>query len=51
MLVLFPSNALLWSLSSEATWVVRASSDALVWKTREMWMLPRDVTGKLSYRL
>ncbi len=42
--VSFPSNALLWSLSSEATWVVRASSGALVWKTREMWMLPRDVT-------
>ncbi len=24
--------------------MVRASSGALVWKTREMWMLPRDVT-------
>ncbi len=30
--VSFPSNALLWSLSSGATWVVRASSGALVWK-------------------
>ncbi len=45
MLVSFSSNALLWSLSSEATWVVRVSSGALV------WMLPRDVTEKLSYRL
>ncbi len=31
-MVLFPSNALLWSLSSETTWVVRASPGALGWK-------------------
>ncbi len=30
--VSFPSNALLWSLSSETTWVVRASPGALGWK-------------------
>ncbi len=44
--VLFPSNALLWSLSSETTWVGSCVFGCSRVETRDMWMLPRDVTEK-----
>ncbi len=44
--VSFPSNALLWSLSSETTWVGSCVSGCSRVETRDMWMLPRDVTEK-----
>ncbi len=49
--VSFPSNALLWSLSSEATWVVRASSGALVWKHVICGCCRVTSQKRLSYRL
>ncbi len=49
--VSFPSNALLWSLSSEATWVVRASSGALVWKHMICGCCRVTSQKRLSYRL
>ncbi len=44
--VSFPSNALLWSLSSETTWVGSCVFGCSRVETRDMWMLPRDVTEK-----
>ncbi len=49
--VSFPSNALLWSLSSEATWVVRASSGALGWKHVICGCCRVTSQKRLSYRL
>ncbi len=38
-------------LSSETTWVGSCFFGCSRVETRDMWMLPRDVTEKLSYRL
>ncbi len=51
MLVSFSSNALLWSFVLGGHVGGSCFFGCSRVETREMWMLPRDVTEKLSYHL